>query len=280
MNNLRTWNFEDHEMRIVEIDGEPWFVLSDVCKVLELSSPHEVADRLDGDERNQIPVIDSLGRHQNTTVVNESGLYAVVLRSDKPQAKPFRKWVTSEVLPSIRKTGSYTTQSQFADLSPQLQLLIQMEIRQNKLEEEQKKQNQVLESMKETVNSPVDYALKTGNSFGIAKEAIILNRENWRTETRKILLKIVSKYPTIGTVDSVYNKLYEALDGRANVKLDTRLKNLKKRMDDAGFGSWHIDKKSKLDVIENDPKLIEIWIGLVKDYCMKVGLDLNIDIRE
>ena len=134
--------------------------------------------------------------------------------------------------------------------------------------------------MKETVNSTVDYALKTGNSFGIAKEAIILNRENWRTETRKILLKIVSKYPTIGTVDSVYNKLYEALDGRANVKLDTRLKNLKKRMDDAGFSQEYIDEKSKLDVIENDPKLIEIWIGLVKDYCMKVGLDLNIDIRE
>ena len=150
MNNLRTWNFEDHEVRTVEIDGEPWFVLSDVCKVLELSSPHKVADRLDGDERNQIPVIDSLGRHQNTTVVNESGLYTVVLRSDKPQAKPFRKWVTLEVLPSIRKTGSYSTQSQFADLSPQLQFLIQMEIRQNKLEEEQKKQNQALERMKET----------------------------------------------------------------------------------------------------------------------------------
>lgn len=144
----------------------------------------------------------------------------------------------------------------------------------------QKKQNQALESMKETVNSTVDHALKTGNSFGIAKEAIILNRENWRTETRKILLKIVLKYPTIGTVDSVYNKLYETLDRRANVKLDTRLKNLKKRMDDAGFSQEYIDEKSKLDVIENDPKLIEIWIGLVKDYCMKVGLNLNIDIRE
>ena len=109
MNDLRTWNFEDHEVRTVEIDGEPWFVLSDVCKVLELSSPHKVADRLDWDERNQIPVIDSLGRHQNTTVVNESGLYTVILRSDKPQAKPFRKWVTSEVLPSIRKHGAYMT---------------------------------------------------------------------------------------------------------------------------------------------------------------------------
>ena len=275
-NKIQVWNYESSEIRTVQVNGEPWFVLSDVCKVLELSNPSMAAKKLDDDERTKF----DLGLQDETTIINESGLYTVVLRSDKPQAKPFRKWVTSEVLPSIRKTGSYTTQSQFADLSPQLQFLIQMEIRQNKLEEEQKKQNQALESMKETVNSTVNYALKIGDSFGRVKESIILNRENWRTETRKILLKIVSKYPTIGTVDSVYNKLYEALDGRANVKLDTRLKNLKKRMDDAGFVSWHIDKKSKLDVIENDPKLIEIWIGLVKDYCMKVGLDLNIDIRE
>ena len=118
MNNLRTWNFEDHEVRTVEIDGEPWFVLADVCKVLELSNPSKVADRLESDEKANF----ELGlRGGATNCINESGLYTVVLRSDKSQAKPFRKWVTSEVLPSIRKTGSYTTQSQFADLSPQLQ---------------------------------------------------------------------------------------------------------------------------------------------------------------
>lgn len=92
--------------------------------------------------------------------------------------------------------------------------------------EMQKKQNQALESMKETVNSTVNYALKIGDSFGRVKEAIILDRKNWRTETRRILLKIVWKFPTIGTVGSVYNKLYEALESRASVKLDTRLKNL------------------------------------------------------
>ena len=279
-NKIQVWNYESSEVRTVQVNGEPWFVLADVCKVLELSSPHKVADRLENDERNQIPVTDSLGRYQNTAIINESGLYTVILRSDKPQAKPFRKWVTSEVLPSIRKTGSYSTQSQFADLSPQLQFLIQMEIRQNKLEEEQKKQNQALESMKETVNSTVNYALKIGDSFGRVKEAIVLDRKNWRTETRRILLKIVWKFPTIGTVGSVYNKLYEALESRASVKLDTRLKNLKKRMHDAGASKTNIEKTSKLDVIADDPKLIEIWIGLVKDYCMKVGLDLNIDIRE
>ena len=104
-NKIQVWNYESSEIRTVQINGEPWFVLADVCKVLELSSPHKVAERLDGDEkgRNQIP---TLGGVQEMAVVNESGLYTVILRSDKPQAKPFRKWVTSEVLPSIRKHGS------------------------------------------------------------------------------------------------------------------------------------------------------------------------------
>ena len=104
-NKIQVWNYESSEIRTVQINGEPWFVLADVCKVLELSSPHKVAERLDGDEkgRNQIP---TLGGVQEMAVVNESGLYTVILRSDKPQAKPFRKWVTSEVLPSIRKHES------------------------------------------------------------------------------------------------------------------------------------------------------------------------------
>lgn len=109
MDELKVWNYNNSEVRTVNINNEPWWVLTDVCNVLELSSPHKVADRLDKDERNQIPLTDSLGRKQNTYIINESGLYSVILRSDKPQAKPFRKWVTSEILPSIRKTGMYAT---------------------------------------------------------------------------------------------------------------------------------------------------------------------------
>ena len=108
MNEVTNWTFGETEVRTVEMNGEPWWVLSDVCKVLELSSPHKVADRLEDDEkgRNQIP---TLGGIQEVTIINESGLYSVILRSDKPQAKPFRKWVTGEVLPSIRKHGAYMT---------------------------------------------------------------------------------------------------------------------------------------------------------------------------
>lgn len=104
--NLQTWNYESSEVRTIQKNGEPWWVLADVCKVLDLSNPSKVADRLEPDEKANF----ELGlRGGATNCINESGLYAVILRSDKPQAKPFRKWVTNEVLPSIRKHGAYMT---------------------------------------------------------------------------------------------------------------------------------------------------------------------------
>lgn len=105
MNDLTTWSYNNSEVRTVTIDNEPWWVLADVCKVLELTNPTMVAKKLDEDERSKF----DLGRQGEAVIINESGLYNVILRSDKPQAKPFRKWVTSEVLPAIRKHGAYMT---------------------------------------------------------------------------------------------------------------------------------------------------------------------------
>lgn len=107
MNNIQIFKYENNDVRTVEMNGEPWFVLKDVCGVLGLSNHKVTAQRLDRDEVSQTYLTDSIGRKQETTVINESGLYSVILRSDKPEAKPFRKWVTSEVLPSIRKNGGY-----------------------------------------------------------------------------------------------------------------------------------------------------------------------------
>ena len=104
MNDLQIFNNEEFgEVRTAVINDEPMFCLIDICKVLEMSNPTMVAQRLDDDERTKL----DLGRQGETNFITESGLYAVILRSDKPNAKKFRKWVTSEVLPSIRKAGSY-----------------------------------------------------------------------------------------------------------------------------------------------------------------------------
>lgn len=107
MSNIQIFNYQSNEVRTVEMGGEPWFVLKDVCGVLDIADHKVVARRLDEDEVCQTPLTDSMGRQQSTTIINESGLYHVILRSDKPEAAPFRKWVTSEVLPTLRKTGSY-----------------------------------------------------------------------------------------------------------------------------------------------------------------------------
>ena len=109
MNEIQIFNYQNKQVRTVEKDGEPWWVLKDVCEVLEINNHKMTAQRLDGDEVSQTDLTDSLGRQQSTTIINESGLYNVIFRSDKPQAKPFRKWVTSEVLPAIRKHGGYLT---------------------------------------------------------------------------------------------------------------------------------------------------------------------------
>jgi prophage antirepressor-like protein len=104
MNELQIFNNEEFgEVRTVVLNSEPMFCLADVCKALDIKNATDVAKRLDDDERTRL----NLGRQGETNFVTESGLYAVILRSDKPNAKKFRKWITGEVLPSIRKTGSY-----------------------------------------------------------------------------------------------------------------------------------------------------------------------------
>lgn len=108
-NSLQLFNYNEKQMRTVIINGTTWFVLKDVCDILGITHIKDTVNRLDSDEVGQTEVIDSLGRKQLAYIVNESGLYNVILRSDKPEAKPFRKWVTSEVLPSVRTTGVYMT---------------------------------------------------------------------------------------------------------------------------------------------------------------------------
>ncbi len=94
------------KIRAFKKDGEPWFVAKDVCSILQTST-RDVPKILDEDEVDKIHITDSLGRKQLMTMINESGLYTLILRSNKPNAKKFRKWVTKEVLPAIRKTGKY-----------------------------------------------------------------------------------------------------------------------------------------------------------------------------
>lgn len=100
-------NYNGNEIRTIDDNGQIWWVLKDVCNVLGLSDTNRAAERLDADELTRFKLV-SGGQRREMIAVNESGLYSVILRSDKPEAKPFRRWITHEVLPEIRRTGSYS----------------------------------------------------------------------------------------------------------------------------------------------------------------------------
>ena len=96
------------KVRSLNLNGEPWFVAADVCKALELGNPSMTVERLDDDEKC-ISTIDTLGGKQRMAIINEPGLYSLVITSRKPEAKAFKRWITHEVIPSIRKHGAYMT---------------------------------------------------------------------------------------------------------------------------------------------------------------------------
>jgi len=105
---LQAFNFEGAEIRTVLVDGELWWVARDVCTVLGVAQAGRAVEGLDEDEVSTTHVTDSMGRQQETFIINEPGLYSLILRSRKPQAKAFKRWITHEVIPAIRRTGSYT----------------------------------------------------------------------------------------------------------------------------------------------------------------------------
>ena len=102
-------NQEFGELRTVVRDGNPWFVAKDVCKALDIGNSRMATYRLDADEKDDVSLTDAIGRNQDTSIVSESGLYSIVLGSRKPQAHAFKRWVTHDVIPSIRKHGAYMT---------------------------------------------------------------------------------------------------------------------------------------------------------------------------
>lgn len=108
-NELQLFKFEDKEVRVVKVNGEPWFVGKDVATILGYSNTRKaLIDHVDDeDKKDGVTIRDSMGRSQLAVVINESGMYSLILSSKLPNAKKFKRWVTSEVLPVIRKTGSY-----------------------------------------------------------------------------------------------------------------------------------------------------------------------------
>jgi prophage antirepressor-like protein len=133
-NAMTIFNFGENEVRTMVKNGEPWFVAKDTCNVLGIKQVSRAIERLDEDEVSLIHVTDSLGRQQETYVVNEPGLYTLILGSRKPEAKAFKRWITHEVIPTIRKHGAYMTPATIEKTLADPDFIIQLATR---LKEEQ-----------------------------------------------------------------------------------------------------------------------------------------------
>ena len=125
MSKLQIFTYQSSDVRTVFVNDEPWWVLKDVCTALGLSNPTSVAARLDTDE---VTKFDLGGLSGESNIINESGLYNVILRSDKSEAKEFKRWITHEVLPSIRKTGSYTSKKSRAPRSKPVDIIFRQRL--------------------------------------------------------------------------------------------------------------------------------------------------------
>ena len=240
MNALQTFTYQNSAVRTVERDGEPWFVLKDVCDVLGISNPSVVACRLDPDE---VTKFDLGSKSGEANVINESGLYSVILRSDKPEAKPFRKWVTSEVIPSIRRTGSYQQKPR----TPAEQLLAQAGVL-----VEQERRIAALEQSAE----------QTRKGIALIAAPAATGKDTWQDETGRAIRQMCKEYSL--NFQTTTGDLYRELEERAGCDLEARKRNLQKRLRASGATAAECKAVSKLTVIARNPQLREIFSAVVQ----------------
>ena len=246
MNDLKIWNYEDSTVRTIEIDGEMWFVGKDVAEVLGYSNTRDaLAKHVDEEDKATVAIHDG-SQNRNVTVINESGVYALIFGSKLPTAKKFKRWVTSEVLPSIHRTGSYGIDT---TLTPELQVLIQHE----RMMQEQKKQLDIVQ-----------------NKVDAIQDIFTLTPENWKKDVRvavgKLSMSIAEDY---SMMQELYEQIYALLENRAGADLEARLRNRRKRMEQNGSTKTAIKKITKLDIIEDDKKLKEIFTAILREMSAK-----------
>lgn len=136
-NEIQTFNFNGATLRtLTDANGEPWFVAKDVCDILGLENSRKATAELDPDEKNTVTISDGIPGNPNKTIISEPGLYTLIMRSRKPEAHEFKRWVTHEILPTIRKHGAYMTQQTIDKALTNPDFLIQLA---TKLKEEQEK---------------------------------------------------------------------------------------------------------------------------------------------
>lgn len=238
MNELTVFTHKDFgQIRVTSIADEPWWVLRDVCKALGIGNARMAKNRLDNEDVSLTDIQDARGHAQKTSVINEPGLYSVILRSDKPEAKAFKRWVTHDILPAIRKSGGYqlphmTTAEIVAQLA---QVNVDLEKRIDNIEQK----------MAEPKALPVAQP----------------QAGDWKDSMDLTIKALIEKNHLNSCLYRA--KLYRKLELAENVNIDARLRNLKARLRNQGYTSKELYAVTKLDVISRDKRLKTTFENIV-----------------
>jgi len=235
------------EVRTLEQGDQIWFVAKDVAEILDYSYTSTATRRLDEDEKG-VQQLQTPGGWQEMTIVNEYGLYNLVLGSEKEEAKQFKRWITHEVVPSIRKTGNYSVEE-----TPDVEDLII-------------KQAQSVKELKQKVDQQQEQIDETQDEVEDIRNTIIETDEDWRDWVNEKLNAIGYK---TGHYQGIRQESYQVLEDRARCRLGVRLSNLKDRKRNQGASKTELNETCKLDVVEQDKRLKEIYTAIVKELAVK-----------
>lgn len=264
MNELQIFNSPEFgQLRTIIKDDEIWFVGKDVAEALGyLDTKSALIDHVDTEDKNifksgDLPPLNFTIPNRGMTFINESGLYSLALSSKLPKAKKFKRWITKEVIPSIRKYGGYIAKplNQLDILEQSIQI---MKEQQRKLEEHDNR------------------LAKVENNIQQIKELEQMNASNFRLHFGAITRKIAQYYPCLdmeNPYQAIRHEFYERLEAEARCDLDRRLKNKKERALRAGFSKNKIKEINKLDIIEEDARLINSAIAVLKKMSIQYGIN-------
>lgn len=260
MNELQIFNSPEFgQVRTIVKDDEIWFVGKDVAETLGYSDTNKaVAMHVDDEDKQLNDKTSSSFGQRGATIINESGLYSLVLSSKLPKAKEFKRWITKEVIPSIRKHGGYVVNKPMNQLEILAQSVKILQEQEQKLAEH----NTRIEKIENNVNE--------------IKELEKMNVSNWRLYFGTITRKIAQYYPILENENPyhvVRSEFYRLLEAEAHCDLTRRLKYKKERAYKSGFSKTRINEINKLDVIQEDNRLVNSAIAVLKKMSIQYGFN-------
>lgn len=246
MTDLQTFSSAEFgEIKAIEKDGQVLFVAKDVCECLGLTNTTMAIQRLEVDE---VTKLNLGGLSGETNFVNEYGLYNLILASRKQEAKLFKRWITHEVLPSIRQNGGY--------ISPQAKGLDYLQAMLDQMKQQDAEIRQA--------NERSQKAIETTQSI---RSAIVEEYDNWRKDICHKVSKLQKSMNK--SYQDTWSELYERLEEKAHCDLGRRIDNARFRLQERGAKKSSVDAYCRMDVIESDVRLKEIFTAIVREYAVK-----------